>query len=152
MITDIVLLSTVGIRCVLVHGGGPEINSWLEKVGIKPEFKNGLRVTDGEWVLGMILQLQLSRSDAQLSLSASPRVVDGKLFALLYECQFSFACQLLRWKSSRWCWEVASTSRWSASSSRRGAPRWASAGRTATSSGHGRWAVKSSHLRNQRAS
>ena len=35
VITDIVLLSTVGIRCVLVHGGGPEINSWLEKVGIK---------------------------------------------------------------------------------------------------------------------
>ena len=42
------LLATVGIRCVLVHGGGPEINNWLEKVGIKPEFKNGLRVTDGE--------------------------------------------------------------------------------------------------------
>ncbi len=36
-----------GIRAVLVHGGGPEINSWLEKLGIKPEFKNGLRVTDG---------------------------------------------------------------------------------------------------------
>jgi acetylglutamate kinase len=48
VITDIVLLATVGIRCVLVHGGGPEINIWLEKVGIKPEFKNGLRVTDGE--------------------------------------------------------------------------------------------------------
>lgn len=47
MITDIVLLATVGIRVILVHGGGPEINSWLEKVGIKPEFKNGLRVTDG---------------------------------------------------------------------------------------------------------
>lgn len=48
VITDIVLLATVGIRVILVHGGGPEINSWLEKVGIKPEFKNGLRVTDGE--------------------------------------------------------------------------------------------------------
>jgi acetylglutamate kinase len=48
VITDIVLLSCVGIRTVLVHGGGPEINSWLDKVGIKPEFKNGLRVTDGE--------------------------------------------------------------------------------------------------------
>jgi len=58
VITDIVLLSCVGIRCVLVHGGGPEINSWLDKVGIKPEFKNGLRVTDAgtmeivEMVLG----------------------------------------------------------------------------------------------------
>jgi acetylglutamate kinase len=48
VITDIVLLSCVGIKCVLVHGGGPEINFWLDKVGIKPEFKNGLRVTDGE--------------------------------------------------------------------------------------------------------
>lgn len=41
------LLWTVGIRPVLVHGGGPEINSWLEKLAIKPEFKGGLRVTDG---------------------------------------------------------------------------------------------------------
>lgn len=48
MITDLVLLWTVGIRPVLVHGGGPEINSWLTKLGIEPEFKNGLRVTDGE--------------------------------------------------------------------------------------------------------
>lgn len=50
MITDLVLLSTVGIRPVLVHGGGPEINSWLTKLGIEPEFKNGLRVTDGAWL------------------------------------------------------------------------------------------------------
>ena len=48
MITDLVLLWTVGIRPVLVHGGGPEINSWLTKLGIQPEFKNGLRVTDGK--------------------------------------------------------------------------------------------------------
>ncbi|HEY9864002.1 acetylglutamate kinase [Planktothrix paucivesiculata] len=43
---DIVLLSFVGIRVVVVHGGGPEINSWLVKLGIEPQFKNGLRVTD----------------------------------------------------------------------------------------------------------
>ena len=47
VITDLVLLWTVGIRPVLVHGGGPEINSWLGKLGIQPEFKGGLRVTDG---------------------------------------------------------------------------------------------------------
>lgn len=58
VITDIVLLATVGIRVIMVHGGGPEINSWLEKVGITPEFRNGLRVTDAatmdivEMVLG----------------------------------------------------------------------------------------------------
>ena len=48
MINDLVLLSCVGIRPVFVHGGGPEINTWLTKLGIKAEFKNGLRVTDGE--------------------------------------------------------------------------------------------------------
>ena len=48
VINDLVLLSCVGIRPVFVHGGGPEINTWLEKLGIKAEFKNGLRVTDGE--------------------------------------------------------------------------------------------------------
>jgi acetylglutamate kinase len=48
VITDLVLLWTVGIRPVLVHGGGPEINSWLKKLNIEPEFKGGLRVTDGE--------------------------------------------------------------------------------------------------------
>ena len=37
----------MGIRPVLVHGGGPEINIWLNKLGIEAEFKNGLRVTDG---------------------------------------------------------------------------------------------------------
>ena len=43
---DIVFLSCVGLRPVVVHGGGPEINSWLAKLGIEPQFKNGLRVTD----------------------------------------------------------------------------------------------------------
>ena len=47
MINDLVLLSIVGIQPVLVHGGGPEINIWLNKLGIEAEFKNGLRVTDG---------------------------------------------------------------------------------------------------------
>ena len=46
VIKDLVLLSCVGMKCVLVHGGGPEINQWLAKVGIEPHFKNGLRVTD----------------------------------------------------------------------------------------------------------
>ncbi len=43
---DVVFLACVGLRPVLVHGGGPEINSWLDKLGIAPQFKNGLRVTD----------------------------------------------------------------------------------------------------------
>ena len=46
VLRDIVFLSSVGVRPVVVHGGGPEINSWLSKLGIEPEFKDGLRVTD----------------------------------------------------------------------------------------------------------
>lgn len=46
VIRDVVLMSCVGLRPVVVHGGGPEINTWLDKLGIEPQFKNGLRVTD----------------------------------------------------------------------------------------------------------
>lgn len=45
---DIVLLSLIGVKVVLVHGGGPEINEMLTKTGKKSEFIDGLRVTDGE--------------------------------------------------------------------------------------------------------
>ncbi|MFN3359903.1 MAG: acetylglutamate kinase, partial [Pseudanabaenaceae cyanobacterium] len=38
---DIVLLASMGVRPVVVHGGGPEINIWLEKLGIEPQFLNG---------------------------------------------------------------------------------------------------------------
>jgi acetylglutamate kinase len=46
VIRDIVFMACVGIRPVVVHGGGPEINVWLGKLGIEPQFKDGLRVTD----------------------------------------------------------------------------------------------------------
>jgi acetylglutamate kinase len=45
---DIILLQLVGIRVVLVHGGGPEINDMLKKIGKEPKFVNGLRYTDRE--------------------------------------------------------------------------------------------------------
>lgn len=45
---DIVLLSMVGIKVVVVHGGGPEISDMLNKTGKKSEFVDGLRVTDDE--------------------------------------------------------------------------------------------------------
>ncbi len=47
---DIVLLSLIGIKVVLVHGGGPEITEMLSRVGKKTEFVDGLRVTDRETV------------------------------------------------------------------------------------------------------
>ena len=43
---DLVFFSQIGLHPVLVHGGGKIINSWLEKLKIKPLFKNGIRVTD----------------------------------------------------------------------------------------------------------
>ena len=43
---DIALLSSVGVCPVVIHGGGPEINTWLNKLDIRPKFENGLRVTD----------------------------------------------------------------------------------------------------------
>jgi len=46
VITDIVLMKYVGINPVIVHGGGPEINYWLEKTGQEFRFVNGMRVTD----------------------------------------------------------------------------------------------------------
>ena len=48
VIRDIVFLGSVGVRPVVVHGGGPEINIWLDKIGIEPQFKDGLRVTDAD--------------------------------------------------------------------------------------------------------
>ena len=48
VIRDIVFLACVGVRPVVVHGGGPEINTWLQKLSIEPLFKDGLRVTDAD--------------------------------------------------------------------------------------------------------
>ena len=50
VMTDIVLLWLIGVKVVLVHGGGPEINELMDKLGKKPEFVDGLRVTDKETV------------------------------------------------------------------------------------------------------
>ena len=50
VMADIALLHTVGVKVALVHGGGPEINQLMDRLGKKPEFVNGLRVTDRETV------------------------------------------------------------------------------------------------------
>ncbi|MBQ2866602.1 MAG: acetylglutamate kinase [Clostridia bacterium] len=61
---DLVLLSLIGIKVVLVHGGGPEINDMLKRVGKKSEFVNGLRVTDEETVdiVQMVLAGKVNKS------------------------------------------------------------------------------------------
>jgi acetylglutamate kinase len=48
--SDIVLMRLVGMRPVVVHGGGPQISSLMDRLGKVPEFRNGLRVTDAETV------------------------------------------------------------------------------------------------------
>lgn len=59
---DIVLMHTVGIRPVVVHGGGPQINEMLTKLNIASSFSNGLRVTDAETmqVVQMVLNGQVN--------------------------------------------------------------------------------------------
>ena len=62
-VKDIVLLHTIGINIVLVHGGGPEINKMLEKVGKESKFVNGLRYTDAETmeIVQMVLTGKLNK-------------------------------------------------------------------------------------------
>ena len=61
---DIVLLSLIGVKVVLVHGGGPEITEMLKKVGKESVFVNGLRVTDKETVdiVQMVLAGKVNKS------------------------------------------------------------------------------------------
>ena len=60
VIEDVTLLKLVGFKPIIVHGGGKEISKWVEKAGMKPQFINGLRVTDAdtmevaEMVLGKV--------------------------------------------------------------------------------------------------
>jgi len=63
VVRDIVFMACVGIRPVVVHGGGPEINAWLGKLGIEPQFKNGLRVTDASTmdVVEMVLDGRVNK-------------------------------------------------------------------------------------------
>ncbi len=61
---DIALLSLIGVKVVLIHGGGPEITDMLGKIGKKSEFVNGLRVTDKETadIVQMVLAGKVNKS------------------------------------------------------------------------------------------
>jgi len=83
---DIVFMSCVGVRPVLVHGGGPEINTWLGKLGIEPQFKNGLRVTDADTmeVVEMVLVGRVNKEIVSLINTAGGKAIglcgkDGNL-------------------------------------------------------------------------
>jgi acetylglutamate kinase len=61
---DVLLLRSVGVRCVLVHGGGPQVDEMMRAVGKEPEFRDGLRVTDAETLrlVRMVLVGEVSRN------------------------------------------------------------------------------------------
>ena len=85
---DIILLDAVGVKVVLVHGGGPDINELLNKLGKKSEFVNGLRVTDKETaeVAQMVLAGKVNKDLVKLLQSRGGKAIglsgiDGKLLA-----------------------------------------------------------------------
>jgi len=87
VIRDVVFMACVGLRPILVHGGGPEINSWLNKLGIEAQFKNGLRVTDAATmdVVEMVLVGRVNKEIVALINQAGGSAVglcgkDGGLF------------------------------------------------------------------------
>lgn len=60
---DVLLLRSVGVRCVVVHGGGPQVNAVMDRMGKVPEFRDGLRVTDEETleIVRMVLVGKVNR-------------------------------------------------------------------------------------------
>jgi acetylglutamate kinase len=60
---DVLLLRSVGVRCVLVHGGGPQVDALMKRMGKVPEFRDGLRVTDAETleIVRMVLTGKINR-------------------------------------------------------------------------------------------
>jgi acetylglutamate kinase len=60
---DVLLLRSVGVRCVVVHGGGPQVNAVMDRMGKQPEFRDGLRVTDEETleIVRMVLVGKVNR-------------------------------------------------------------------------------------------
>lgn len=96
VIQDVTLLKLVGFKPIIVHGGGKEISRWVGKVGMEPQFVNGLRVTDeptmelAEMVLGKVNKglvqlverlgvraIGLSGKDGKL-LTVNKKLSDGK--------------------------------------------------------------------------
>ena len=77
VIKDVVLLNLIGIKVVLVHGGGPEISEMLQKIGKRSEFVNGLRVTDAETaeVVQMVLAGKINKGLVNLLQNTGGRAI-----------------------------------------------------------------------------
>jgi acetylglutamate kinase len=79
VLQDIIWLRTLGARPVLVHGGGPYINEWLDKLQLPTRFENGLRVTDAQ-TLEVVRMVLLGQVNQSLVLMASQ--MGGKAIGL----------------------------------------------------------------------
>ena len=90
VMSDIILLSLVGIRVVVVHGGGPEINEMLTKIGKQSQFVDGLRYTDAETV-DIVQQVLCGRVNknlvATLNRVGGRAIGLGGMDAALFEAQ-----------------------------------------------------------------
>ena len=76
---DILLLSLVGVKVILVHGGGPEISAMLKRLSIESHFENGLRVTDDATM--EVVQMMLA-GKVNKSLAADLTALGGKAVGL----------------------------------------------------------------------
>ena len=79
ILEDVTLLKYVGINPILVHGGGPEINSMLKRVGVESSFHNGLRITDDATmeIVQMVLAGKLNKN-----IAAEINMLGGKAIGL----------------------------------------------------------------------
>lgn len=88
VIQDVALLKLVGFKPIIVHGGGKEISKWVGRVGMEPQFVNGLRVTDEETMeLAEMVLGRVNKSLVQLVEKLGVRAIgisgkDGKLLSV----------------------------------------------------------------------
>jgi len=105
-IKDLILLNMVGIRVILVHGGGPEINEMLSKIGKEIKFDKGLRVTDSETmqVVEMVLHGKVQRRLVSAINCAGARAIglSGR------DGQMMIACRHPRSSEGDWLGEIES--------------------------------------------
>ena len=113
-----VLLKYVGLNPVVVHGGGPEITRYMERLGMKVEFVEGLRVSDEETVeVAKMVLVGKQNKDIVLRLSrhGQPAVGlcgdDGSLFRVRKPLAGAASATSASWaRSSTWTWACSTTS------------------------------------------
>lgn len=105
---DLALLSLVGVKIVLVHGGGPEISETMKKMGKESVFIDGLRVTDKETaeIVQMVLSGKVNKSLVNLLCNAGCRAVgisgadDGLIEAVQKDPRLGFVGEITRVNTS----------------------------------------------------